>query len=79
MNIERVKYEKFIYCQQNLKPTQFEICSKTVGVCVLFSWCAVILHTMWKMPIFFWLKIEFIPYADAKCKDLHYAAAAAAT
>lgn len=39
-------------------------------VCALFSWYAVILHTMWKMPIFFWLKIEFIPYADAKCKIL---------
>lgn len=43
MNIERVKYEKFIYCQQNLKPTQFEICSKT-GCVFFFSWCAVIFH-----------------------------------
>lgn len=40
MNIERVKYEKFIYCQQNLKPTQFEIYSKTVCVCVFFLLCS---------------------------------------
>lgn len=40
MNIERVKYEKFIYCQQNLKPTQFEICSKTVCVCFFFFVCS---------------------------------------